>query len=226
MKERFFETVKEDKTINLTTQRYLEQRADWPTEGQYILAQYTEDYVVVYQAYQSAIGEFAAEHQYFGGQYFSYGRMSWIKPNFLWMMHRSGWGQKPGQEITLAIKLKRDFFDALLEQAVASNFVQSPITEQADWRKALKDSSVRLQWDPDHDPKGKKETRRAIQLGLRDESLQPFKGDAIIEIEDISAFVAEQRRHAENGDYQDLVTPEERLYFPQSASARRNIGLY
>ncbi len=36
------------------------------------------------------------------------------------------------------------------------------------------DSDVRLQWDPDHKPDGSKETRRAIQLGLRN-SVRHYK---------------------------------------------------
>ena len=42
-------------------------------------------------------------HGYFGGDHFSLNRMSWVKPNFLWMMYRSGWGQKEGQVVVLAV---------------------------------------------------------------------------------------------------------------------------
>ncbi len=45
--------------------------------------------IVVYQAYRPEIGDFSVEHQHFGGA-FSYNRMTWIKPNFLWMMYHSG----------------------------------------------------------------------------------------------------------------------------------------
>jgi Domain of unknown function (DUF4291) len=48
-----------------------------------------------------------------------------MKPNFLWMMFRSGWGMKEGQETILAIWLKRSAFDTLLEQAVHLNTVQN-----------------------------------------------------------------------------------------------------
>lgn len=91
----------------LITELYQEQQAYWPQAGRHILAQYDEESVVVYQAYRPAIGHFAAQHSYFGGE-FSLERMSWIKPNFLWMMYRSGWGTKPGQEVTLAVRLKRE----------------------------------------------------------------------------------------------------------------------
>ena len=47
------------------------------------------------------VGKIPVKNGYFGGA-FSLDRMSWIKPNFLWMMFRSGWGTKEGQEVTLA----------------------------------------------------------------------------------------------------------------------------
>ena len=46
-------------------------------------------------------------------------------------------------------------------------FVQA-LTGSDEKERSLKDKSdVRLQWDPDHFPKGESHKRRAIQLGLR-----------------------------------------------------------
>ena len=73
--------------MNLRTEPYLVQGARWPTSGRHILAQFDDESVVVYQAYKPAIGQFAAKNGYFGGEW-SLSRMSWIKPNFLWMMYR------------------------------------------------------------------------------------------------------------------------------------------
>ena len=42
---------------------------------------------------------------------------------------------------------------------------------------------------------------------------------------DISAFVAEQRVHAEAGDYATLVTPTERVYLPASPEVARRLKL-
>ncbi len=84
--------------MSLITEPYLTQNTRWPRSGRHILAQYDDDSVLVYQAYRPSIGHFAARYGYFGGE-FSFTRMSWIKPNFLWMMYRSGWGTKEGQEI-------------------------------------------------------------------------------------------------------------------------------
>lgn len=63
-----------------------------------LLAQFTDREVIVYQAYKTELGTFAAEHKYFGGG-FSFERTSWIKPNFTWMMHRCGWASKQDQEV-------------------------------------------------------------------------------------------------------------------------------
>ena len=82
--------------FSFTTCSYSKQTRKWPQSGRHILAQFDADSIIVYQAYRAAIARHAVEHQRFGGD-FSYSRMSWIKPNFLWMMFRSGWATKEGQ---------------------------------------------------------------------------------------------------------------------------------
>lgn len=186
------------------------------------MAHYDEETIVVYQAYRAEIGLHAAQHQSFGGA-FSYNRMSWIKPNFLWMMYRSGWGTKDGQEVTLAITMRRSFFDELLESAIASSFTASRFDEIESWKKALAASEVRLQWDPDHAPSGAPIARRAIQLGLRGETLHRFGTTEVINIKDISEFVASQRPHI--GNPEKLIIPTERPYLPTSDRARHQVSI-
>ena len=106
----------------LITTSCTEQETRLPKICRYILAQFDDEGVIVYQAYRPAIGNFAATHGYFGGDHFSLTRMSWIKPNFLWMMYRSGWGQKEGQEVVLAVKIEREAFDTILANAVWSTY--------------------------------------------------------------------------------------------------------
>jgi uncharacterized protein DUF4291 len=207
--------------MNLKTELYLEQRQRWPASGRHILAQFGDESIVVYQAYRPEIGRFAAEHGYFGGG-FSLDRMSWIKPNFLWMMFRSGWGTKKGQEVTLAVWLQRSAFDAILKEAVHSTFVPALYASEAEGKQALARSSVRLQWDPDHDPSGAKVERRAIQLGLRGEVLARYAREWLVQVRDVSAFVAEHHAHAQPGAYDRLVVPREEVYpVPDRAIARR-----
>jgi hypothetical protein len=69
----------------------------------------------------------------------------------------------------------------------------------------------RLQWDPDHHPSGAKLERRAIQLGLRGPALERYANEWIVDIEDVSEFVADQRQHVQAGRYERLVTPREEV---------------
>ena len=189
--------------------------------GKHILAQFDDDSIVVYQAYRDSIARFAVENGFFGGE-FSFNRMSWCKPNFLWMMYRSGWGTKENQEATLAIRLKRSFFDKVLAQAVPSSFDETLFPDKAAWSNAVALSNVRLQWDPDHAPSGTPLKRRAIQLGLRGAMLKEYGRDAIVEIEDISDFVAEQRA---NIGSPNLQVPVERVYKPTDETTVLRLGL-
>jgi Domain of unknown function (DUF4291) len=210
--------------MNLRTEPYLAQAELWPRAGRQILAQFDAESVVVYQAFRPAIGRFAIANGYFGGD-FSLSRMSWIKPNFLWMMYRCGWGEKPEQETVLAVRLQRAAFDELLRQAVPSSFDRDQFASQPEWKAAVAGSSVRLQWDPDHDPSGAPVERRAIQLGLRGEPLARYAREWILAIEDASAFVAEQRANAAARRWEQLRTPAERAYPVADAATARRLGL-
>jgi hypothetical protein len=196
--------------MDLITEPYTTQEARWPTSGRHILAQFDEGSVIVYQAYRPAIGHFAAEHGYFGGE-FSLSRMSWIKPTFLWMMYRCGWATKEGQEVVLAVRLKRSAFDEILSLAVHSTFVPEVYGTEDAWKRTVTGSDVRLQWDPDHDPAGRPVERRAIQLGLRGEVLARYAKEWLLDVQDISAFVHEQKANAK-APYDRLVTPREEVY--------------
>ena len=197
----------------LATSPYAEQMKRWPQSGQHILAQFDDDTIIVYQAYRPEIGKFAVEKSYFGGE-FKYSRMSWIKPNFLWMMYRSDWGQSEGQDVVLAVRLKRTFFDSLLAQAVPSSFDPSVFGSRDEWAGAVANSDVRRQWDPDHFPTGEKCERRAIQLGLRGPALESYGKREIVQIIDMTAFVAEQRSNINEWQNGKLITPTEYVYVP------------
>ena len=196
----------------LRCERYLEQRAHWPASGRHVMAQFDDRLVVVYQAYRPSIGERAARLGYFDeGGGFSLGRMSWIKPNFLWMMYRCGWAQKEGQEVVLAVWLERALFDEVLAAAVPSSWDRERYPAREDWQAAGTRSDVRLQWDPDHGPGGEPLERRAIQLGLRGGMLERYAREPA-KIEDITPFVREQHERLRSAGKEALVTPEERPY--------------
>ena len=205
--------------MNLPTEAYEAQAERWPRSGRHILAHYDEASIVVYQAYRPSIAAFAVAEGRLGGPEFSFARMSWIKPNYLWMMFRSRWGTKEGQESTLGLRISREFFERILEQAVPSSYDSRLFADHESWKSAGDQSDVRLQWDPDHSPSGANLERRAIQLGLRGKTLRAFATSELLEVIDLTEFVAAQRGNVA-GAFARLRTPVERVYKPRSATAR------
>lgn len=195
--------------MKLQLKKYKEQLKEWPQSGYHIMAQYDNEKIIVYQSYRPEIGNFAVKNQFFGGA-FSLDRMTWIKPNFLWMMYRNGWGTKEGQEVVLAVHIKKEAFENYVKNAVYSSFKPELYESYEAWQEDVTNSNVRLQWDPDHDPYGVKLERRAIQIGLRKEYIKRYAKDDILEIEDVSDFVSEQYEFVKNKDLENLVTPAEK----------------
>ena len=76
------------------------------------------------------------------------------------MMFRCGWASKKNQERVLAVRIKREGFDHILSKAM---------TGAQEKELGCGRSDVRLQWDPDHSPRGGPMKRRAIQLGMKNE---------------------------------------------------------
>jgi len=211
--------------MHLSTELYSASRQFLPVDGQHIVAHQTETQVVVYQAYNPAIARFAVENQYLGGPGFSYGRMSWIKPNFLWMMYRCGWASKENQERVLALWLAKTDFEAILSEAVFSTLTAGNYESKETWKQELATKNVRLQWDPDHSPHGGKLTRRAVQLGLKNTTLEQFGKHQVTRIEDITDFVQAQKVHVDNRQLEQLHVPKERVYTPADSALARKIGV-
>ncbi|MCX9157097.1 DUF4291 domain-containing protein [Niveibacterium sp. 24ML] len=128
-------------------------------------------------------------------------------------MFRSGWATKLGLEWILAVRLRREFFDTLLEQAVPSSLPAASNQSRKAWQAAEKTSDVRLQRDPDHDPFGAAIERRAVQIGLRGRNLETYGKSAIVSISDMSDFVRTKRQHVTE-NCEALLMPVERIYVP------------
>jgi hypothetical protein len=201
----------EIKIMKLRTEPYKKQEERLPKNGQQIVGQINDGQIVVYQAFNSKIARYAIENQRFGGSYYSFERMSWIKPNFLWMMYRAGWASKEHQQNILAISLPLERFREIFNSAVHSSFQKHIYQSEEQWKQKLQLSQVRLQWDPDHDPNGNKLERRAVQLGLRGEILRKFAAEWIIEIEDITDFVKGEHQKVLINDLDNRIVPCEEI---------------
>jgi Domain of unknown function (DUF4291) len=178
-----------------------------------VRAAYTRGTITVYQAYGPQIADAAARAGTFVSP-FSQERMTWIKPSFGWMMHRSGWASKPGQECVLAIEIGRAGFEWALAHSCLSRYSPAAHASPEAWA-ALKDSSpVRIQWDPDRVLSGEQLPRRAIQVGLSDDAVRCYAGEWIRSISDITAVAIAigQLAPAARADEAARRLPAERVY--------------
>jgi hypothetical protein len=187
-------------------------------------AAYTAETITVYQAYGPAIAAAAARTGTFVLP-FSRDRMTWIKPSFGWMMHRSGWAAKPGQECILAIEITRSGFEWALAHSCLSHYEPGQHDSPQAWA-VLKDASpVRVQWDPDRSLTGDRLARRAIQVGLSGEAVHRYCDEWIRSIIDITATVRRVGQLVHVGQTADAARelPAERMY-PLSPALARWIG--
>jgi Domain of unknown function (DUF4291) len=211
--------------MKIEIENYHLSRLKLPKAGQYIIAHQNEKEVVVYQAYKPSIASFAVSNQTLGGCDYSYNRMSWIKPNFLWMMYRCGWAEKQNQERVLALWINKSVLEDLLTNAVFSSFKSQHYSSYEAWEKELISKEARLQWDPDHDPYGNKITRRALQLGLKGKLLEKFGKSQINLIEDITDYVKEQNKYVTSNQIDKLTVPIETICEFNNIALKQKIGI-
>jgi len=209
----------------MRTEKYIEQKKRLPETGKQIIGRLENDRIVVYQAFNDQIADYAIKHQKFGGPHYSFNRMSWIKPGFLWMMHRAGWGTKEDQQRILAISLPLVHFKTILSEATLTSFDQRLYTSKEEWKAELERTDVRLQWDPDHDPFGNKQARKAIQIGIKDAMLKKFCTEWIIGIEDMTEFVKAENSKVLKNDISDLNVPYEEIVDLNNASIEKRIHI-
>jgi len=207
------------------TERYKEAAARLPREGQQIIGYQEDRQIIVYQAYNDLIADYALENQSLGGPHYNYNRMSWIKTSFLWMMYRCGWAAKENQERVLAIWLHQSDFETILEQSVYSAYNPLYYDSHDTWKNALNQKEVRLQWDPDHDPFGGRLNRRAIQIGMKGSVLEAFGRKKIRLIEDITGFVKEQKAYVAKGELDKLLVPVEKIYNLNDEDIKKRLGI-
>jgi Domain of unknown function (DUF4291) len=209
----------------MKTEKYTAQKNRLPQTGKQVIAQTDGENMIVYQAFNPRITDYAVAHQQFGGPDYSFSRMSWIKPGFLWMMYRAGWAAKEDQQRILAITVPITHFKTILQQATLSSFDSQLYAAEANWKSALAATEVRLQWDPDHDPYGNKQERKAIQIGLKGECLKNFCTKWLVKIEDITDFVKQEHEKLLKDQLADLLVPIEDVLDLNDDVMEQKIGI-
>jgi hypothetical protein len=178
-----------------------------------IRADYNDESIVVYQAYRPAIADAAVAAQRFVNP-FSLNRMTWIKPSFLWMMHRSGWASKHGQERVLAVRITRAGWQEALSQAVLTTPEPRVYGSHEEWRERFARAAVRVQWDPEYSLHDVKLDRRSIQVGLSRDIIARYAHEWIVEIGDVTALAHQTSSYLHSGDVAraEALLPRETPY--------------
>ena len=172
-----------------------------------ILANFDNEGIIVYQAFNASIAEEAVRLGTFG-KGFNLDRMTWIKPSFGWMLYRSGYATKHNQERILKIKLSHDGFQTILSQGIPTVFEPGLFETELDWQLALRRGEVRYQWDPDRDLRLLRLERRALQVGIRGSVVRDYVNRWILAIEDVTELA-----HAIACKQKQLpIVPEELVY--------------
>lgn len=168
-----------------------------------IRADHDTDTIVVYQAYAPAVADAALRAGRFVAP-FSFQRMTWIKPSLLWLMHRSNWARKPGQERILAVRMTRQGWEEALSRAVLTT--EDPA--------AVARAAVHVQWDPERSVRGAALNHYSIQVGISRHLIRTFTDDWIVSLTDLTPQVRRAAALAQTGQAAKAqrLLPAERVY--------------
>ncbi|MBD9703939.1 DUF4291 domain-containing protein [Streptomyces caniscabiei] len=169
--------------------------------------------IVVYQAYAPAIADAALRAGRFV-EPFSFRRMTWIKPSFLWLMHRSNWARKPGQERVLAVRITRAGWEEALSRAV-------PTTADP---AAVARADVHVQWDPERSARGAALNHYSIQVGIGRRLIRTFTDEWVVGLTDLTPQVRKAAALMQSGQTakaQRLFPPERVYPLPPALDAPR-----
>lgn len=75
-------------------------------------------------------------------------------------------------------------------------------TSQEEWRKKLRASPVRVQWDPERDISMRSLSYRSIQIGLSGEAVGRYVDEWIVSVTDVTATMRLMDGYLETGDVQ------------------------
>lgn len=184
-----------------------------------IRAQFDAQTIRVYQAYSNEIADVAVQHQRFCPP-FKMERMTWIKPSFLWMMYRAGWGEKDaGQQRILAIDISREGFEWALANGCIAHFEAPTYGSHEEWQARKAATNIRIQWDPERDLNATPLPHRALQLGLSGEAVKQYVHHWTTAITDITPMVKQIKTLVDQQQFSaaaDLL-PVERPYATPAA---------
>ncbi|MDF1664843.1 MAG: DUF4291 domain-containing protein [Planctomycetota bacterium] len=163
-----------------------------------IRASYDKESLVLWQAFSDKIAAPALRAQAFV-EPFSFRRMTWIKPSFAWLMHRSRWGQKDQQTKILAVHISRSAWERALAMGVLTDPHPGVYGSAEDWRRQFESAKVHIQWDTERDLRGQARPHYSIQVGLSRHVIEDYAQNWILRIEDFTPRVRKIRELIKRG---------------------------
>jgi len=178
-----------------------------------IRADFDRETIVIYQAYPPAIADAALAARRFVAP-FSFQRMTWIKPSFLWLMHRSNWGLKSGQERILSVRVTRSGWEKALSLSVLTSFEASVFRSPQDWDEHFRRATVHAQWDTERSLRGAGLPYFSIQIGLSRHVIAEYVEEWVVGLEDLTPRVRKVHDLLQKGqaDKAKRHLPPERVY--------------
>lgn len=190
-----------------------------------IRADFDASTIVIYQAYPRSIAEAALKAGRFV-EPFSFNRMTWIKPSFLWLMHRSNWGQKAGQECILAVRISRAGWERALGCAVLTAYDPAAYASKAEWADAFARTTVQVQWDPERNLRGAGLQHGSIQVGIGRDMIREYNESWLVGLRNMTPTVVKIHDLLRRGEAQAAARhlPPEHPY-PMTAGTGKHILL-
>jgi hypothetical protein len=192
---------------------------------QEIRAEFDNKTVTVYQAYNEKIALPAIKNNKFETP-FSFNRMTWIKPSYLWLMERSNWGEKSNQDFILGIKIKKECWEKALSLGVLTHPDENIYANGLEWENEFNKATVHIQWDPERTLRGGKLEERTIQVGISRFLIDEFNNEWITEIIDLTPLTKKINQLRKIGKYKEAarLLPNERHY-PIDSEIGKRIGI-
>ncbi|MGD1840769.1 MAG: DUF4291 domain-containing protein [Thermonemataceae bacterium] len=192
---------------------------------QEIRAAYDNKTITVYQAYNKNIALPAIKNNKFEKP-FSFNRMTWIKPSYLWLMERSNWANKSNQEFILGIKIKREGWEKALSLGILTHPDKDVYASASVWEEKFNEAKVHIQWDPERTLRGGKLEVRSIQVGISRFLIEEYNNEWIEEIVDMTPLTKKINQLRKDGKHKEAkrLLPNEKVY-PVSDEVEKRIGI-
>lgn len=152
-----------------------------------VRATYDEERVLVWQAHRADIADEALQHGRFGGASWSLRRHTVVRLSLPSLLHRVDFGRRKGRERVLGLWLRRDVFDALLQQAVHRVYEAAVYGSIRTWRLATRWAQVSVEWHDDLGLDGHPDGTETLRIGLRQEALRRFNEEGIVSVFDLTS---------------------------------------